>query len=220
LLPEFNLLNALLLSIYVFAFSIAYISIDTGTGALLLFGTVQLCMTGWGFHQGEKLTTTKSVGLVLAVTGIVILLFPGARTPPVTAASLMILSGAAWAIYCIRGKHVRQAAAATAGNFLIAAPLAAITMLLDKKFIYIDNLGFLLAVISGAVTSAFAYVLWYSILPSLTSTVASTVQLSVPCMAVLGGVLFMGETLDFHIITATVIILGGIGLTIRAEKLR
>ncbi|WP_312544104.1 DMT family transporter [Pantoea eucalypti] len=130
------------------------------------------------------------------------------------------VSGAAWAAYCITGKKVRHATAATAGNFLMAAPLAALFMLLNRHDVHADSAGVLLAITSGAITSALAYVLWYSLLPRLSSTMASAVQLSVPCLAVLGGVLFMEETLDLHIVVSTVIILGGIGLIGSAEKSR
>lgn len=215
---ELSWINALLLSVYIFAFSMAYVAMDTGTGALILFGTVQLIMTAWGLYRGEKMTSIKATGLALAVTGIAILLLPGARAPSLFAALLMAISGVAWAAYCITGKKVRHATNATAANFIMAAPFAALFMLLYRHDLHADSAGILLAVTSGAITSALAYVLWYSILPSLTSTMASTVQLSVPCLAVLGGILFMGEVLDFHIILSTVIILGGISLVIGSEK--
>ncbi|MEK0242868.1 DMT family transporter [Klebsiella variicola] len=215
---ELSWINALLLSVYICAFSMAYVAIDTGTGALILFGTVQLIMTAWGLYKGEKITAMKATGLALAVTGIAILLLPGAKAPSLFAALLMAISGVAWAAYCITGKKVRHATAATAANFIMAAPFAALFMLLYRHDLHADSAGIILAVTSGAITSALAYVLWYSILPSLSSTMASTVQLSVPCLAVLGGILFMGEVLDFHIILSTVIILGGISLVIGSEK--
>jgi drug/metabolite transporter (DMT)-like permease len=218
--PEFSWVNASLLSAYVFAFSVAYVAIDTGTGALLLFGTVQLIMSAWGLYKGEKMTVLKATGVAMAVAGIGILLLPSAAAPSPSAALLMAISGAAWAAYCITGKKVRHATAATAGNFLMAAPLAALFMLLNRHDVHADSAGVLLAITSGAITSALAYVLWYSLLPRLSSTMASAVQLSVPCLAVLGGVLFMEETLDLHIVVSTVIILGGIGLIGSAEKSR
>lgn len=218
--PEFSWVNASLLSAYAFAFSVAYVAIDAGTGALLLFGTVQLIMTAWGLCKGEKMTVLKATGVAMAVAGIGILLFPTARAPSPSAALLMVISGAAWAAYCITGKKVRHATAATAGNFLMAAPFATLFMLLNRHNAHAESAGILLALTSGAITSALAYVVWYSVLPGLSSTMASAVQLSVPCLAVLGGVMFMGETLDLHIIVSAVIILAGIGLISGAEKSR
>lgn len=218
--PEFSWVNASLLSVYVFAFSLAYVAVDTGTGALLLFGSVQLIMTAWGLCKGEKMTVLKATGVAMAAAGLGILLLPEAAAPSPSAALQMVISGAAWAVYCIKGKNVKNATAATAGNFLMAGPLAVLFMLLNRHNVHADSFGVLLAVTSGAITSALAYVLWYSVLPCLSSTMASAVQLSVPCMAVLGGALFMEEALDLHILMSAVIILGGIGLITCAEKSR
>lgn len=218
--PEFNVLNAALLAIYVFAFSLAYLSLTTAAGALLLFGTVQCVMTGWGLIRGERLTWLKSVGMLTAVTGLALLLLPGAGHPSGGAALLMMVSGAAWAAYCITGKKVQNAAAATAGNFTLAVPIALVVFVLSGMHIRADAVGLVLAVSSGALMSGGAYLLWYSLLPRLSPTTASTLQLSVPCLAALGGLIFMGEPLGLRMVLAIALTLSGIGLVIIADRRR
>lgn len=215
---EFNLLNAALLAVYVFAFSLAYVSLTTAAGALLLFGTVQIVMSGWGLARGERLTGLKSVGMLAAMSGLALLLLPGTGHPSIGASLLMMISGAAWAVYCITGKKVRDAAAATAGNFILAVPMALLVFAFHGMSIEADIYGVLLAVTSGALMSGGAYLLWYSLLPKLSPTTASTLQLSVPCLAALGGLIFMEETLDGRMLLAIVITLSGIGLVIAADR--
>lgn len=217
---EFNWLNAALLALYVFAFSLAYLSLSTAAGALLLFGTVQCVMTLWGLIRGERLTLLKSVGMLVAVAGLALLLLPGAGHPPVGASLLMVVSGAAWGIYCITGKKVQQPAAATAGNFMLATPIALLVFIFSGMPVHADVIGLLLAITSGALMSGAAYLLWYSLLPQLSPTTASTLQLSVPCLAALGGLLFMGEAIDARMLLAIVMTLSGIGLVIAADKQR
>lgn len=215
---EFNVLNAALLAVYVFAFSLAYVSLTTAAGALLLFGTVQIVMSGWGLARGERLTGLKSVGMLAAMGGLALLLLPGAGHPSIGASLLMMVSGAAWALYCITGKKVRDAAAATAGNFMLAVPMALLVFAFHGMSIEADIYGVLLAVTSGALMSGGAYLLWYSLLPKLSPTTASTLQLSVPCLAALGGLVFMSEALDGRMLLAIVITLSGIGLVIAADR--
>ncbi|MGP8956281.1 DMT family transporter [Enterobacter mori] len=218
--PEINWLNALFLSVYVFSFSIAYVSLSTGTGALLLFGTVQLVMTAWGLVQGEKIAALKTTGIVGALAGIAVLLLPGAERPSFLSSSIMVISGLAWALYSISGKNVTDAVASTAGNFILSIPIAIIIPLIFYSVLHLDFTGLMLGVIAGALTSGGAYLLWYSLLPSLKASTASTIQLSVPCLATLGGVIFMDETLTIQIAFSTVIILVGIGLVIFSDKRR
>lgn len=218
--PEFNLLNAALLAVYVFAFSLAYLSLTTAAGALLLFGTVQCVMTGWGLMRGERLTWLKSVGMLGAMAGLALLLLPGAGHPSGGAALLMMVSGAAWAAYCITGKKVNNAAAATAGNFTLAVPMALVVFVFGGTQVHADSVGLLLAVISGALMSGGAYLLWYSLLPQLSPATASTLQLSVPCLAALGGLVFMGEPLGLRMLLAIALTLSGIGLVIMADRRR
>lgn len=216
--PEFNPGNALLLGVYVFAFSVAYLSLDTAAGALLLFGTVQCVMTGWGLLRGERLSALKSVGMIAAVAGIALLLLPGAGRPSPFSALMMMVAGAAWAVYCITGKNVRDAAAATAGNFILCVPLAVAALLFSTLPLHADTTGFALAVVSGALASGAAYLLWYSLLPRLTPTTASTLQLSVPCLAALGGLLLMDEALNLRMLLSIAITLSGIGLVIISDR--
>lgn len=218
--PEYNMLNAALLALYVFAFSLAYMSLTTAAGALLLFGTVQVVMTFWGLLRGERLTWLKSIGMLAAMGGLALLLLPGVGHPSGKASLLMMLSGAAWAVYCITGKRVRDPAAATAGNFMLAVPIALVVFAVSDMPIRGDLFGVLLAIISGALMSGAAYLLWYSLLPKLSPTTASTLQLSVPCLAALGGLLLMGEAIDGRMLLAIVITLSGIGLVIVADKRR
>ena len=215
---EFNVLNAALLAVYVFAFSLAYVSLTTAAGALLLFGTVQIVMSGWGLARGERLTGLKSVGMLAAMGGLALLLLPGAGHPSIGASLLMMVSGAAWAVYCITGKKVRDAAAATAGNFMLAVPMALLVFAFHGMSIEADIYGVLLAVTSGALMSGGAYLLWYSLLPKLSPTTASTLQLSVPCLAGVGGLVSAGEALDGRMLQASVLRLSGIGLVIAADR--
>lgn len=215
---QFKWVNALFLGIYVFSFSIAYVSLNAGAGALLLFGTVQVVMTAWGLLQGERIVMLKIVGILGALAGIAILLLPGAERPSMSSAAMMVIAGLAWALYSISGQKVTDAAASTAGNFILTVPIALLAPLLFHSTLYVDLNGLFLGVVAGAITSGAAYLLWYSLLPLLKATTASTLQLSVPCLATLGGVLFLGETLTLQIMLSTVIILTGIGLTIFADK--
>ncbi|XQS17092.1 DMT family transporter [Citrobacter telavivensis] len=217
--PEFNGLNAVLLFVYVITFSIAYVSLNTAAGALLLFGTVQLVMTGWGIIRGEKTTLKKSTGILFALIGIGILLLPGATPPPTFSAMMMTLSGIAWAAYCIAGKTVSDASSATTGNFILSVPAVILVSLFSYNSFQFDTTGILLAIIAGSVTSGCAYILWYSLLPQLSSTTSSTIQLSVPCLATLGGVIFLQEPLNLQISISSLIILSGIGLVIWSDKI-
>lgn len=212
--------NALFLALYVIAFSLAYMHLGAAEGALLLFGTVQLVMTGWSLCQGERLTALKGAGIALAGVGIGYLLLPGANTPPYGPAALMVLSGAGWAAYSIAGKRVKNATAATAGSFILAAPLAVVLSVILNATPHADTPGVLLALVSGGLTSGAAYALWYAIVPSLTSSTASTVQLSVPCLAALGGALFLGERFTLRLVAATAAVIAGIALAIYADKKR
>lgn len=206
---------AAMLFAYAICFSFAYRDLTAATGALLLFGAVQLGMTGYGLASGERPGGLRLVGLVIAVAGLVWLLLPGLQSPPFLAAALMLLAGLAWAIYSLLGRRAGEPIAATAGNFIRAVPFAAIVSLVAARHAAPDMTGLLYAILSGAVTSGLGYVLWYAALPSLSATSAATVQLSVPAIAALGGALLLAEPLTSRILLASVAILGGIALTIR-----
>lgn len=210
-----NVINSFLLMIYAVFFSVAYIQLDTGTGALLLFGVVQLTMVIYGLLRGEKFTIARAAGLTLALVGMALLLLPGASAPPLASAVLMGVSGLAWAAYSIRGRSTVSPVQATAKNFVLAVPFSLLIAYFLGVSVRADLTGAGLSILSGAVASAGAYALWYALLPRIESVTASTVQLSVPCIAVLGGVLFLGETLTWRMSIAMIAVLSGIGLVIR-----
>ncbi|WP_079203576.1 DMT family transporter [Pseudomonas sp. CC6-YY-74] len=206
--------GALALSIYVVAFTFAYIKLDTGMGALLLFGAVQLSMLAYGFLRGERLAPLAAAGLLLSLAGLVVLLLPGASTPPTGSAALMIAAGLAWAAYSLLGRGVVDPLALTAANFRKAVPIALVLCLPFIGSLRLDGWGAFYAVLSGAVASGLGYAIWYSALRGLSAMQASTVQLSVPILASLAGVALLSEPLTLRIAIASVAVLGGISLVL------
>ena len=211
---EGNWLSAVALFVYAAAFSFAYNTLSAGMGALLLFGAVQATMILWGLRKGERLHAIQVVGLAVAVSGLVVLLFPGLSAPPFFGSILMLGAGVAWGIYSLRGKGEKNPASATAGNFLRAVPLAAIVSIILLPWARLDRAGIGSAVISGAITSGLGYVIWYSALPGLKAAGAATVQLSVPVLAATGGILLLGEPITFRYFVASIAVLGGIALVV------
>ena len=209
-----NWLSALALFAYAAAFSFAYRSLSAGTGALLLFGAVQATMILWGIRKGERLHAIQIAGLALAVSGLVVLLFPGLSAPPFNGSILMLGAGLAWGIYSLRGKQSSNAVAATAGNFLRAVPFAAILCLIQIPSAHLDRAGIGYAILSGAIASGLGYVIWYTALPHLKAASAATVQLSVPVLAATGGILLLGEPLTLRFLFASIAVLGGITLVV------
>lgn len=213
---EWNIKNAFCLALYMVAFSLAYVHIDAGVGALLLFGTVQLSMVGYGLCHGEKINIQRGLGLGIAILGILILLLPGAAAPNLVYAAIMVLSGIGWAMYSIAGKNMQNPLASTLANFVMASPFVLLAYAAFYAQSFAQPQGVLLAVLSGGLASSGAYVLWYVIVKRIDRVTASSVQLSVPCLAILGGALFIGEELSWRIIISAVIVLAGIGLVIWA----
>jgi len=216
-------LSALMLFAYAAGFSFAYLSLTTATGALLLFGAVQATMILWGLWRGERFGAWQLVGLALAVGGLVGLLLPGLSAPPLAGAALMLMAGAAWGVYSIRGKGAGDATRVTAGNFLRAVPFAivlSVLSLLPLAEARLDAAGVGYALASGAITSGLGYAIWYTVLPMLKSTSAATVQLSVPVIAALGGIVFLGEAVSLRFVLASVAVLGGIALVILSAPSR
>jgi len=211
--------SALALFAYAAAFSFAYNSLSAGTGALLLFGAVQATMIAWGLRQGERLHAIQIAGLVLALSGLVVLLFPGLSSPPLSHSILMLGAGVAWGVYSLRGKGEKNPASATAGNFLRAVPLAAIVSLILLPSMRLDRAGVGYAVLSGAIASGLGYAIWYTALSGLKATSAATVQLSVPVLAATGGILLLGEPITLRYLVASIAVLGGIAL-VALEKNR
>jgi len=208
--------GALALLAYAMAFSYAYTHIPAGTGALLLFGAIQISMILYGLAIGERLSPLQCAGMALAVTGLVALMLPSADAPPVFYGFLMILSGVAWSIYSLLGRGAKNPAAATAGNFIRAAPVALALLLAQfvASHVRIDAVGAGYAVASGAVTSGLGYILWYAALKQLNVTRAATVQLSVPVLAALGGTLLLDEPLTALLVAASALVLAGVSLVI------
>jgi drug/metabolite transporter (DMT)-like permease len=206
--------SALALFVYAAAFSFAYLDLSAGTGALLLFGAVQATMILWGFRKGERLDAIQMVGLIVAVTGLVVLMFPGLSAPPLVGSIVMVGAGVAWGIYSLRGKGEKNPVSVTAGNFVRAVPFAAAACIISVPWIHVDPAGVSYAMISGAITSGLGYVIWYSALPGLKAASAATVQLSVPVLAATGGILLLGEPPTLRYFLASIAILGGISLVV------
>ena len=207
-------LSAAMLFAYVAFFSFAYDSLPAGTGALLLFGAVQLTMFGWALRRGERFTVAARCGLALAAVGLVYLVLPGVSAPPLMGAVFMALAGAAWGAYSLRGRGTPDPLRATAGNFLRAAPMALALWLPFAGVAHADAAGVVLAVVSGALTSGVGYALWYTALRELTAMRAATVQLSVPLITAFGAVLFLAEPVTPRLVLSSVAILGGIALVL------
>jgi len=210
--------GALALFTYASTFSFAYLQLDTGIGALLLFGAVQLSMLLWGLLRGERLGLGASLGTALATAGLLALLLPGASAPPLLAALLMLLAGVAWGAYSLLGRGQGDPLAVTAGNFLRAAPLAVLLALVLLSQLNWDGPGLFYAVLSGALTSGVGYAIWYSALPGLRASQAATVQLSVPILAALGGSLLLNEALSLRLILSAMAVLGGIALVLGSRQ--
>jgi drug/metabolite transporter (DMT)-like permease len=207
-------LSALALFAYAAGFSFAYLSLTAATGALLLFGAVQATMIGHALWRGERLHGRQSAGLALAFGGLIGLLLPGLTAPPLFGSALMLAAGVAWGIYSLRGRGAGDPTRVTAGNFQRAMLFAAALSLLTLSGARLDPAGAAYAVASGAIASGMGYALWYSVLPALKATNAATVQLSVPAIAALGGIVFLGEPLTLRIAVAAAAILGGIALVL------
>lgn len=213
-------ISAAMLFLYAVTFSFAYISLSTGTGALILFGAVQGTMLLAGLLSGERPHLLQWGGLALALGGLVYLVFPGLTAPSPLGSFLMVASGIAWGIYSIRGRRGADPIAVTGENFIGAVPLAILVSAFAFSSMELSTEGIVLALLSGSVTSGIGYVIWYAALRGLTATRAAIVQLAVPVVAAAGGVAFLSEEISVRLIIATVAILGGIGLTVlRRERI-
>lgn len=214
--------TATALFVYAAGFSFAYVSLPAVTGALLLFGAVQATMVSGGLWQGERLKPLQWAGLALALAGLAALVWHGLAAPSISGAMLMLLAGVAWGIYSLRGRRQPPGAKpnpaeVSAGHFSRAARLAVLLGAVMWPQLSVDGAGLVYAVASGAVASALGYLVWYRVLPALKSTHAATVQLSVPVLAALGGVVLLGEAITAPMVLASAAILGGIALVVRAR---
>ena len=209
-------LGALALLGYAVSFAWAYRGLTAATGALLLFGAVQLTMLITAFARGERWRWSGWTGLTLALGGLVWLLLPGLHQPPLLDAGLMVLAGVAWGIYSLVGRGSAQPTADTAGNFIRAAPLACLGLLLVDPSM--DARGVTLALLSGALTSGLGYAIWYAVLPALRASTAATVQLTVPVITAIGGIVLIGEAASWRLWIASLAVLGGIALVIHGGR--
>lgn len=207
-------LGAITLFLYAFGFSYAYVSLETGTGALILFGVVQITMILVSMYSGHKLVKTEWLGIAIAFLGFIYLVLPGVSAPSLQGLLLMSVAGIGWGFYTVSGRASTAPLADTAFNFLRTTPFVIALIIYNYNDYYLTNTGLVLAVISGAITSGFGYTIWYAALRGLKTMQAAVLQLLVPIIAAIGGVIFVAEPLTERLIIAAVLILGGIGLVI------
>jgi len=203
------------LFLYAACFSFAYLSLSTGTGALILFGAVQITMMVAALRGGERPSPLAWLGYAAAAGGLIYLVAPGVEAPSPRGATLMALAGFGWGVYSLLGRGSASPLSDSARNFLWATPLALISSGLFYSEIALTRQGAVLALVSGALTSGVGYVIWYAALRGLSAARAAVVQLSVPAIAAAGGAVFSGETITWRLITSATLILGGIALAIR-----
>ncbi|MFC2970098.1 DMT family transporter [Acidimangrovimonas pyrenivorans] len=203
------------LAVYVLGFSYAYLSLDAGIGALILFGAVQITMFAGAVLAREPVPPRRWAGAALAFAGLAWLFWPGGHDAPAPlGAALMAAAGVGWGLYSLRGRGASDSLAATAANFALAVPLGLAALLLVPDGAPLTAPGIGLALTSGVVTSGLGYALWYRVLPELPATIAAVAQLTVPLIAMAGGALFLGETLTLRFTGAALLVLGGIGLSL------
>jgi len=199
------------LALYLIGFSLAYIQIDAGIGALILFGAVQITMFAGALIGGEAPPRARWIGTGIALAGLAWLIWPsGALVLPLQATAFMLAAGFGWGIYSLAGRGAKDPLADTAANFVLAVPLCALPLLFLPFAETATTTGVALAVLAGAVTSGLGYALWYLVLPQLGASTAGLVQLSVPVIAALGGVAILSEDLTLRLIGAGLLVIGGI----------
>lgn len=199
-----------MLFLYAVTFSYAYVSLDTATGALILFGSVQITMILLSLISGSRLHITEWTGVVIAFTGFIYLILPGINTPSVIGFILMTVAGIAWGIYTLKGFDSKSPLMDTAYNFLRTTPLVVLLAIFTMNNINYSSEGIVLALLAGGVTSGIGYTIWYIALDGLSSTQAAVLQLSVPVIAALGGVIFVSEAITFRLTISAAMVLGGI----------
>jgi drug/metabolite transporter (DMT)-like permease len=203
---------------YMVFFSFAYLSLSAGTGALILFGAVQLTMFIFALRRGEHLTLPSWAGLTMAILGLIYLVSPGVTAPDRFGVFLMATAGIAWGLYSLLGRATVDPLAATATNFTYSVPLALIVSLLSLRDFNVSSHGLALAVASGALASGCGYVIWYAALPGLTATRAATVQLSVPVFAAFGGAALISEEITLRLLVASAATLGGVAVVLAQRR--
>jgi drug/metabolite transporter (DMT)-like permease len=210
--------SATCLVVYAVPFSFAYESLATGTGALILFGSVQATMLIAAMRAGERPTWLQGLGLLTASVGLVYLMLPGVSAPDPLGSALMAVAGLGWGFYSLQGRTATDPLGETAGNFVRSVPMVALVGAARLGAMQIESTGVALAVTSGALASGLGYAMWYAALPGLTATAAATVQLSVPVLAALAGVLLMAEAVTPRLVIASLLILGGVALALLKRR--
>lgn len=207
--------SVLALCAYILGFSFAYLTLDAGIGALILFGGVQITMFAGALITGEKSPLMRWIGAGIALAGLALLFRPSLAAPDMLGAVLMAVAAIGWGIYSLKGRIIGNPLQATGANFLLAVPVVLVGWLLFGFEVSIQTSGILLAIISGALTSGLGYALWYSVLPRLDATVAAVAQLTVPVIAMAGGVAFLGEGVSLQVILASCLVLSGVAISLR-----
>jgi len=213
-----NWTSAFMLFLYAVTFSFAYISLNTGTGALILFGSVQATMIVFAVVKGERLRLWGWLGLFVGLAGLTYLVSPGLAAPSPSGAALMAVAGISWGIYSLRGRGSRSPVAVTADNFLRSTPFVLLISLIFFQSLHITFKGAFFAALSGGLTSAIGYVIWYAALRDYSATSAALVQLLVPVLAALGGVVFLSEALTMRLLLSSAMIIGGVALALTQRQ--
>ena len=214
-----NWTSASLLFLYAIAFSLAYVGLSAGTGALILFGSVQATMLIAALHSGERPHLLEWTGLLIALVGLIYLVFPGLAAPQPLRSALMAIAGISWGFYSLRGRRSAvDPLTDTTNNFVRSLPLVVIVNLVMLRDAHATPKGFFFAILSGALASGLGYVVWYTALKGLTATRAATVQLLVPVLAALGGVMLLSEVISLRLILSAMMILGGVGLALAGRR--
>ncbi len=203
---------------YGVAFSYAYLQLSAGAGALILFGTVQATMLGFGWVKGDRFNVPQWAGFVLACLGVGLLLSPGVTAPARSGALLMTISGVGWGVYSLRGGGVGDPVATSAGNFMRTLPMCLVLVAVAFPYMNVDGQGLVYALLSGIITSGLGYIVWYKVVPRLSVVNASTIQLSVPALAAIMGILVLGEPVTQRLILADIAVLVGISVVLRGGR--
>lgn len=212
-----RLLAATCLSVYMIGFSLAYVTLDAGLGALILFGVVQISMFSYSAFIGARPSTRQIAGATIAFAGLLVALWPDdTAQQSVLGALFMVLAGLGWAGYTLTGKNAKNPLAETAANFAICLPMLLIATGLFVKVATVP--GVTLAVLCGAITSGLGYALWYKVLPELQRSVAAVVQLSVPIIAIIAGAVLLGEQLTVAVMIATALVVIGVALAVTKQS--
>lgn len=211
--------SAFFLFAYAVCFSFAYLGLTTGTGALLLFGSVQMTMIAASIYKGDRPGIWELCGVAVAFGGLIFLMLPGLASPPIFSSILMACAGASWGFYSLRGRGSEDPLADTTGNFIRAVPMIAAAAVPFIGGMHLSTRGMVLAVVSGSLASGVGYSVWYAALKYHTATRAAVLQLAVPVIAAAGGVVLLSEIAELRLLVASVLVLGGISLAIAGRNL-